>query len=72
MFLILSFMGFLLQNWRTGENRSWGRECWYQWEGGGSRESVRWVIMMQIMCTYVWKCKIIPVEIAPVKGGREE
>jgi hypothetical protein len=57
MFLLLSFMFFLLQNWRTGE---WNRFCAggvAPVGGGGGWERSRRVNMVQILYIQVCKCE---------------
>jgi hypothetical protein len=41
------------------ENRRvvWARECWHQWQGGGSGEKGKRMNKVQIMYTHVCKCK---------------
>jgi hypothetical protein len=55
----LFMLFFLLQNQRTGgQNRfCGGKEGWYQWEGEGGREGGKRMNTVQIIYTYVCKCK---------------
>jgi hypothetical protein len=74
MFLILSFMFFLLQNWRTKErNRLFPRvrgSSWHRWEWGGGGERARRVNMCK-QCIHMYvNAKMIPVETVPgIRGG---
>jgi hypothetical protein len=45
------------------------REDWYQWEGEVGKE-LQMLNMVQILCTYVCKWKMISIETIPGKGGR--
>jgi hypothetical protein len=52
--MVIYFFFYKIKEGRTGHARRGGLE---QWEGGGSRERVWRMNMVQILCTHVCKWK---------------
>jgi hypothetical protein len=74
MLFIVSFLFFLLQNWRTGgRNKIFlAGKAGTSGRGEVMGKGIRRMNMVKKMCTHVCKCKMIPVETTPgIWGGSE-